>query len=338
MAHVAQWKKDVVKDLENIIKGYRTVAVVEIDRIPSLQLQRLRSDLRESIEFQVAKKNLIEIAMENMKEEKEGVKELCEMMNGQTAVLGTNMNPFKLYKILDSNLQPMPAKGGEEAPEDIVIEAGETPFPPGPIVGELGRVGIPAAIEKGKVIIRKKATPVKKGEVISKDLAKVLTKLDIFPFEVGIVVDGAWEEGLIYKPEDLDIDLEQYRNNLGFGAQAAFNLAVFTAYMTPQTVVPILQRARSEALNLAVFSGIMNKDTKDIILSKAYGGMLALARLLSEEALDEDLQGMIEGAAAPEAAAPAASDGGEAEEKEEEPEEDEVSEEDAVAGLGALFG
>lgn len=341
MAHVAEWKKDVVKDLEGIIKEYNTIAMVRIDRIPGLQLQKLRSELRDRISFKVAKKNLIKIALENMKEEKEGIIDLSNVLDGQAALLGTNMNPFKLYKLLESNLQPMPAKGGEEAPHDIIIEAGETPFPPGPIVGELGKVGIPAAIDKGKVLIRKKATPAKKGDVISRDLAQALTKLEIFPFEVGIVVDGAWEEGLFYKPEDLDIDLDQYRDNLTYGAQAAFNLAVFTAYMTPQTAVPVLQKARSEALNLAVFAGIMNKDTSDIILSKAYGGMLALARLLTEEALDEDLQGLIAGAAAVQAAAPAeTSEGGEAEaeEKQEEPEEEEVSEEDAVAGLGALFG
>lgn len=340
MAHVAEWKKDVVGDLQSIIKDHNTVAVVKIDRIPGLQLQKLRGNLRDQINFRVAKKNLIKIALEGIKDERKGIVGLTENMDGQAAILGTNMNPFQLYKLLENNLQPMPAKGGEEAPDDIVIEAGETPFPPGPIVGELGKVGIPAAIDKGKVIIRKKATPVKKGGVISRNLAQVLTKLEIFPFEVGIVIDGAWEDGLLYKPKDLDIDIDGYRNDLSYGAQAAFNLAVFTTYMTPLTAVPILQKARAEAMSLAVFAGIVNKDTTDIIISKAYGGMLALARLLSEEALDEDLQGLIAGAAAVEAAAPAASKGGKvkAEEKKEEPEEEEVSEDDAVAGLGALFG
>ena len=45
-----------------------------------------------------------------------------------------------------------PARGGEIAPEDILVKKGETPFKPGPIVSEFQRAGLPAAIEKGKII------------------------------------------------------------------------------------------------------------------------------------------------------------------------------------------
>jgi ribosomal protein L12E/L44/L45/RPP1/RPP2 len=98
-----------------------------------------------------------------------------------------------------------------------------------------------------------------------------------------------------------------------------------------------------QALSLATYAGILTKDTTELILSKAYGGMLALARLMSAEALDENLQALVAGAAAAQAAAPAqeaSSSGGDADgggENEAE-EEEEVGEEEAMAGLGALFG
>jgi large subunit ribosomal protein L10 len=342
MAHVADWKKDQVASLQEIITNNKTIAVVKVDKIPGLQLQSLRAQFRGKLRFQVAKKTLIKLALDNTKNERPELEKLGDVLDGQAALLGTDMNPFSLFKLLDSNVQPMPAKGGEEAPEDIKVDAGETPFPPGPIVGELGKVGIPAAIEKGKVVIRKNVTPVKKGQTISKDLAQVLTKLEIFPFQVGITLDGAWEEGLIYKPSDLNIDMDAYKQNLTYGVQMAFNLAVFTAYMTPQTSVPIIQKARMQALSLATHAGILNKDTTDLILSKAYGGMLALARLMSADALDDDLQALVAGAAAAQSAAPAqeaAPTEGEAEGGgEEEAEEEEVGEEEAMAGLGSLFG
>ncbi len=342
MAHVADWKKDQVGDLRKIIADHKTIAIVRVDRIPGKQLQSLRALLRDKMAFQVAKKTLIKIALENESEGRSDLVKLGDAMDGQTALLGTNLNPFSLFKILGTNVQPMPAKGGEEAPEDIKVMAGETPFPPGPIVGELGKAGIPASIDKGKVMIRKTVTPVKKGDKISRDLAQVLTKLEIFPFQVGITIDGAWEEGLIYTPSDLDIDLDAYKQNLTYGVQMAFNLAVFSAYMTPQTAVPIIQKARMQALSLATYAGILTKDTTDLILSKAYGGMLALARLMSADALDDDLQALVAGAAAAQAAAPtqtAAPEKGDADGGgEEEAEEEEVGEEEAMAGLGALFG
>ncbi|MBN1391116.1 MAG: 50S ribosomal protein L10 [Candidatus Thermoplasmatota archaeon] len=340
MTHVADWKKDVVNELEGIIRDHSTVAVVKIDRIPGVQMQNIRAKLRDQMTIKVAKKNLIRIAFDSLKGEKAGIEKLDDLVDGQAAVLGTNLNPYTLFKILGQNIQPMPAKGGEEAPEDIVVPAGETSFPPGPIVGEFGKAGIPAAIDKGKVVIRKTVTPVKQGGIISKEVAFALTKLEIFPFRVGIVLDGAWEDGEIYRPKDLDIDMDAYRSQMTYGAQMALNLAVFTAYVTPLTAVPILQKARIEAFNLAVFAGILNRDTADLILSKAYGGMLALARLMSAEALDNDLQGILEGAAAArQENAPAAPKDKKVEEsKEKETEEATPTEEDGMAGLGALFG
>lgn len=342
MAHVAPWKKEMVSDLQNIIENHKTVAVVRVDKIPGVQLQTIRSSLRDRMTFKVAKKTLIKIALENTKDGKPNIQKLEDHMEGQTAILGTDMNPFTLYKLLQTKVEPMPAKGGEEAPEDIVVEKGETKFPPGPIVGDLGKVGIPAAIEKGKVVIRKTVTPVKKGDKISRDLALALTKLEIFPFRVGVAIDLAWEDGLVYEPKDLDIDMDAYKQNLTYGAQMAFNLAVFTTYMTPQTSVPIIQKARMQALSLATYAGILTKDTTDLVLSKAYGGMLALARLMSDDALDDDLQALVAGAAAAQAAAPsestASADDGDSGGGEEEAEEEGATEEEAMAGLGALFG
>ena len=338
MAHVAPWKKEVVKNLEDIIKNYQTVAVVKVDRIPGIQLQEIRANLRGKATFMVAKKNLIMLALENSRSEKEGIEKLSDHIDGQVALLGTDMNPFSIFRILDNNTKPLPAKGGEEAPQDIVVDKGETSFPPGPIVGEFGKAGIPASIEKGKVVIKKKTTPVKKGEMISRNLAQMLTKLEIFPFEAGVTINGAWEEGVIYEPGDLDIDMEEYRKDLTMAASMAVNLAVFTAYTTPLTAIPILTKAHGEAMNLAVNSGILNEKSAELILSKAYGNALAIASALSAEAMDEELQALLRGAAtAQQETEPVEEDA--ADKKEEEPEEEEEpSEEEAAAGLGALFG
>jgi len=339
MSNVAEWKIDTVNELRQMISAHQTIAVVKIDRIPGSQLQQIRSQLRETLKLKVAKKTLIEMALEGEKEDRPNLQKLTERMDGQAALLATDMNPFSLYKVLSGSMQPMPAKGGEVAQEDIVVSEGETSFPPGPIVGELGKVGIPAAIDKGKVIIRKTTTPVKKGDVISRDMAQALTKLQIFPFKVGIVLDGAWEDGFLYRPEDLDIDMDAYRTDLAAAAQMAFNLAVFTAYATPQTIVPIIARARMQALSLAVNAGIVNKESAEIILSKAFREALALASVMGADALDDDLRALLAGAASAAPPAAPAADGEAGPQKvEEEKEEEAPSEEEAMAGLGALFG
>jgi large subunit ribosomal protein L10 len=340
MENVAEWKTEAVSELRDIIGRYQTIAVVRIDRIPGSQLQQIRATLRNDMSLKVAKKTFIERALKEESTSKPGLEKLAQNLNGQAAILGTNLNPFSLYKVLMSNIQPMPAKGGEIATDDIVIKEGETPFPPGPIVGELGKAGIPASIDKGKVVIKKTVTPVKKGGVISKEMAFALGKLEIFPFEVGIAIDGAWEDGLLYGPKDLDIDLDSYRTQLVSAAQMAMNLAVFAAYTTPQTIVPILARARGQALSLAVSAGIVNKDSLELIFSKAYGSALALASVLSTDAQDDELRALLAGAAqaAPQSK-PETSEKGSGKAQEKPKEEDAApSEEEAMSGLGALFG
>ena len=94
--------------------------------------------------------------------------------------------------LLESQTQA-PAKGGEVAPYDIIIEKGPTAFPAGPIVGDFQTAGFPAAIEKGKIVIRKKHTAVAEGDIISAEVASALTKLEVYPITVGMQLVGAFD-------------------------------------------------------------------------------------------------------------------------------------------------
>jgi len=236
-----------------------------------------------------------------------------------------------------------PAKGGEIAPEDITIEKGDTPFKPGPIVGDFQKAGIPAAIDKGKIVIRKTVTPVKAGDPIPADLAAMLTKLEIFPLTVGLDLRAIHEDGTVFTRDVLDIDVGVYRSNILAAVSGAFNLSVNAAYPTTQTIIPIISRSHNLAMNLAINAGIINSSTLPVLIGKSRSQMIALAIRLKAEAMGEELSAAVSGASsavAAVAAAPAAEAKEPGEKKEEEPEEEEeeASEDDAAAGLGALFG
>lgn len=334
-AHIAPWKKDEVKRLQELIRSKPVIAIVEVGGIPSPQMLAMRSLLREHGTLKAGKTNLFALAFEGIKDDLPGVEALVDRMEGQCAILATDINPFKLYKQLEATRQMMPAKAGQIAPMDISVEKGETAFKPGPIVGELQKGGIPAAIEGGKVVIKKSQVVVQKGEVINADLALGLQKLEIFPIEVGITILGVYEEGFIFKGEDLKIDEIAFGADLVRALKSGINLGV-NAPIYEKAIAPlIVMKAHREAINLAVEAGILNKTTTPLVLGKAFRQALAVAGLASEEALDEDLKKKLSGAAAA-AAAPAAA-APEAKEEEEE-EEEAVSEEDAAAGLGSLFG
>jgi len=275
-AHVAPSKKETVKKISEMIRGYPIVGVARVTGIPGPQLQRIRQKLRGKAEILVSKNNLFLIAIDEAEKSKPGLKGLSGTISSQTALVATRLNPFSLFKEMEATKQASHARGGETAPEDIMVHEGETSFKPGPIVGELQKAGIPAGIEAGKVMIKKDKVLVKKGEKIPRELAPILAKLEIFPLTVGLDLQAAYEAGTIYPAKVLAIDEARIMSDMGLAATQAFNLAMFSAYPNSMTMVPMLQRARLEALGLAIEAAIPEKDAMEPILARAYHQARAL--------------------------------------------------------------
>jgi large subunit ribosomal protein L10 len=329
MHHVADWKKEKVADLEDLTNSHEIIGIVNLADIPAPQLQTMRKSLGDNAVLRMSRKNFIKIALENSEKDVEG---LADYLEGQPAMVFTEMNPFKLFKILEDSKTEAPAKAGSIAPADIVVPAGDTSFPPGPILGELQQAGIPAKIDKGKIVVTDDATVVAEGEEVPKKVADILTKLEIYPMEVGIDLLAVCEGDTIYTADVLKIDEDETRQTIANAYQSAINLSVFAGILNSESAPLLIQKAARDALNLAVNANILTSETTDKILSKAYSQMLALAAALSEDATDDELKEKLNSQAV---AAPVVDNTEEPEEEEEEEEEEEVS---AAAGLGALFG
>ena len=330
MAHVAGWKKDAVTDLAKQISKSKVVGIINVHGVPAPAFQTMRTNLRGKAEITMLKNTLLKIALQQAGKDKKGLDKLAASVDGQCAVVTSELNPFRLFKQLNSTKTKMPARGGEVAPDDIEIKAGETPFKPGPVVGELQKAGLPAAIEQGKVVIKKDKLLVKKGDKIPRDVALVLSKLEIYPLTVGLDLSAVFEDGMIYKKDVLAVDDAMVLSQVKFAAAGAMNLAIFISYPTKQSIRPMLANAHYKALNFAVNTNIANKVTIKLMLAKANAQMLSLASKVPA-ALDDDLRGALTNVPKP------PEDKGK-EAKKEEKEEKKVSEDEAAAGLGALFG
>ena len=332
MHHVADWKKEKVAELEDLTNSHEIIGIVNLADIPAKQLQTMRKSLGDNAILKMSRKNFIKIALENS--DKEEVEGLADYLEGQPAMVFTKMNPFKLFKILEDSKTEAPAKAGSIAPADIVVPAGDTSIPPGPILGELQQVGIPAKIDKGSIVVTDDAKIVDEGEEIPKAVADILTKLEIHPMEVGIDLLAVCEGDTIYTADVLAIDEEETIQTLANAYQSAINLSVYAGILNSESAPLLIQKAARDALNLAINANILTSETTDKILSKAYAQMLAVAKLLSSEAIDDELNEKLNSQAA---AAPVAVEDN-TEEPEEEEEEEEDAAESAAAGLGALFG
>ena len=275
-AHVADWKKEEVKELTNLFTKNRVVGIIEVGGIPAPQMQQMRKNLQGSATVRSAKNNLILRALDEAEKSTKGVSGLKDHVKGQSAIIATEMNPFKLFSKIKESRTMAPAKGGEKAAHNIEVKSGETPFKPGPIVGELQKAGIPAAIIEGKVVVKTDKVVVPQGERIPTDVAQMLTRLEIFPIEIGMTLNGVFENGEIFSPEVLDINIDEFFGRIRQASINVLNLAITAGWTTKQTIQPLLMKAHNDAFTIALEMGIINKETVKYLISKANNQMLAL--------------------------------------------------------------
>jgi len=333
--HIPQWKKDEIEDIKAKIQQYSVVGLIGIHGMPSKQFQQMRSTLKDSVVIKICKNNLIYRAID---ESSDNIKAMEKHIVEETGLVFSNENSFKLFKLFLSSKTPAPIKAGMEASKDITVEKGPTAFPPGPIVGELQAAGIPAAIEGGKVVIRETKVVAKQGEVVSKKLAGMLGRLEIYPVELGLELRATFEDDMVFDASTLTIDETLYSRNFTTAAMQAFNLAINVAYPTKMTIPTLLAIAVSESKNLAINAVILTPGVMGILLSRAQSQMLALSSEVSEEALDEGLKTLL--VAQVDETIPVAQVEVEEvkEEKQKEPAKETEKEEEVAQGLGALFG
>lgn len=265
-------KAQKVSELAKLAKGAKVIAIADLRNLPDKHLQSLRKKLRGRAVIAVAKNSLIERALQQAGKATDSMKGIT----GPTAIIFTDMDPFKLFKLIKESRGKAAAKPGQLAPFDIIVPAGETALPPGPVLTELKQAGLQAQIQAGKVVISKPSTVAKAGEKISDMAAKALQKLGVEPFEVGMELVSAWEAGTIYPRTVLDVDETAFMANLQGAGRNALALSVSIAYPTRASMPLLIGKAARNAKALALGANIYEKDVIDLILARANAQASAL--------------------------------------------------------------
>ncbi len=248
-----------VQELTNLIKNNKTILLASIKDLPASQFQEIGKKLRGKAIVKVPKKNLIFRALDNSGNE--AVKKLKEHIKESVAILFSDLDCFELAGELIKNKSPAKAKPGQEAPENIEIQAGPTDLVPGPAISELGALGIQIQIEKGKIHIKTAKVIAKEGEKISSGAADIMNKLDIKPFSIGFIPLSAFDvkEGKLY----LDIEIDR------------------------EGTIEELKTSFGKALALAVEIGYSSEDTIKFLIGKAGSHEKVLEKLESKEKVEE---------------------------------------------------
>ncbi len=275
-----------IDSIVSLIKQNSVIGLVNLSGISSKALQGIRSLMRVGeveATIKVAKNTIKTLALE--KANVKNISRLIPHVNGSCALIFTNTNPFKLQKFLNKNQVPAPAKTGQITPIDVFISEGVTNLDPGPIISELGSIGLQTRIEKGKIRVSKTAKVLSIGDTVSEAHASVLARLGIQPFKVGLKVNTVLENGELIDGSVLDVDESKIITDLQQAYLDALFLAINPKISYYSTVVtPILLRtAISQAMALSLESNIVTDKTIDLLVAKTS----KQAELLKEEVLNE---------------------------------------------------
>src|SRR6266852_7292910 len=265
---IAEWKKEALEQLEGLLEKYPVIAAADLTKVRSSQIHELRKRLRERVTMLVTKNNLLRKSVELSAKNDTRIGEFVKDLTGSNILLFTDTNPFKLILLLEKSKVRVPAKAGDTATNEIMIPAGNTGLPPGPVISEFGEVKVPTRIESGSIWVSKDTVVARKGDPISPKMASVLSKLGLKPMEAGLSLVSAFDNGTIMRSEDLTFDLPSYKNDFLMGINNALNLSTEAGYIVPENAPRILAKGMREALALAGEAGFLEAGTVEYVLKR----------------------------------------------------------------------
>jgi len=261
LKEIPKKKKERVEELAEFIKNHDSMLIVSIKNLPTKQLQLISKKLRDKAEVKVVKKSLLNRAIDKI--EKGNVKNLKKYVDANTALLFSEIDPFELSAMLSKNKSKAKAKAGDVVKEEIVIEEGPTELTPGPVISQLGNMGIPFEIKEGKINIKERKVLLQAGEEVDGPKADMMSKLDMTPIDVGLTPIAAYcgKEDKLY--ENIEVDSEKTVEELKEKYPRALAFAVTIAFPCKETIGFILAKAASHEKALDALSGEDKTEEKE---------------------------------------------------------------------------
>ncbi|MHA1993764.1 MAG: 50S ribosomal protein L10 [Candidatus Hodarchaeales archaeon] len=284
-------KEAQIETIVKLAEENSVIGIADLSGISSKAIQGIRTSLRSGevdATLKVAKNTLKTIALEKLQEktDKKVVNQFISHINGSCALIFTNENPFKLQRFLSKNTVPAPAKAGQVSPVDVFIPEGVTNLDPGPIISELGSIGLQTRIEKGKIRITKTAKVLSIGDTVSETHAAVLTRLGIQPFSVNLRISQVLEGNDVIDGTILEVDEDQIISDLQQAYMNAIAIAVDPRinYYSRESIPILLGNAARQAHGLSIESNYLTQDNLNVLLAKTK----AQASTLKEKVTDKD--------------------------------------------------
>ena len=273
-------KVEYVERVKKEDKSYKTVGIMSLESVPDTLVQKVRNRMKPEVRFLVMRKSL---AMRVLESDPRLAK-LAPYTTGNFAILLSNKEPGELNSIISTNKMKLIAKPNQISPADINIESGETTIAPGQAVTDMKSAGIDVQIVKGKVVISKSKTLVKKGEKISTAISRALKMLDVMPFEAGTKLKAVVQGDLLFSEMTLAVDRPFVLNEVMVNFLQANALATQIGYVTKYNADSFIRKAYLAALGLGLEAEIYEPGITDKLIARAVREALSLNGMVKKDA------------------------------------------------------
>jgi len=303
-------KQAYFNKLVNLLETHNKVFVVGVDNVGSNHLQKIRQILRGKAVVLMGKNTMVRKVLRGEASKNEALEALIPLVRGNVGFVFVKDDLSEVRSILLREKVGAPAKAGIIAPQDVIIPAGNTGMEP-TMTSFFQALNIQTKINKGQIEIVNNVHLIKEGQKVGASETNLLQKLNIKPFQYGLIIKSVYDQGSIYDDKVLDLTDADIVSKFQLGVKNIASIGLSVGYPTLASVPHSFLNGYKNLLSVAVETEYTFKHAEKV---KAY--------LKDPSAF---------AAAAPAAAAPAAGKSAPAAAPKEEPKEEE---EDADMGFG----
>jgi len=201
-------KEQLAEELEELFDTYSKLFVVEVDNVTSNQLHEIRKSMRGKAVVYCGKNTQIRRVLRKLEDagrpELEKLRAVCKL---NVALVFTNGSLPDVRDMIVENKMPSAAKAGAKAQCAVTIPKGVTSLEPS-MTSFLQALNIGSKITKGVIEIINDVNLFAEGEKVDASQAALLQKMDIMPFQYGLVPIWVFDAGSVFEPKILDISDE----------------------------------------------------------------------------------------------------------------------------------
>lgn len=220
-------KYQLAEELQEHLKEYKTIFLVDCDNVGSNQLHEIRKALRGTALIYGGKNTQMRRVIREMEEENPKLEQVRSALKLNTMLVFTNESAADVKDLIESNKMPAAARAGALAQVDVTIPKGITSLEPSQ-TSFLQALNIGTKITKGQIEIIADVELLKAGVKVDSSQAALLQKMGMLPFAYGLIVRWVYDQGSLFPPAVLEIDANTIMNSFRAGCRELAALSFAT--------------------------------------------------------------------------------------------------------------